>query len=263
MTDAWDPEVYRRFATERVQPFHDLVALVEPARIARAVDLGCGSGELTATVSARLSVDDLVGIDSSAAMLGDTRRLTRPGLRFERGDISSWTAAGDHDLVLANASLQWVADHAEVLARWTSALGPGGQLAVQVPANADHPSHRAAVDVALREPFHSALQGDPPADPVAANVLTPERYAEVLHDLGFEHQHVRLQVYGHVLADTASVVAWTSGTTLTRFAARLDPATYDEFVEAYRVEVLRRLGDRSPYFYPFKRILLWGRRPQQ
>jgi trans-aconitate 2-methyltransferase len=96
---------------------------------------------------------------------------------------------------------------------------------------------------------------------VAVNVLAPERYAELLYELGYEQQHVRLQVYPHVLESTASVVDWVSGTTLTRFRSRLSPERYDEFVARYRTRLLEVLGDRSPYLYAFKRILMWGRLP--
>ena len=93
------------------------------------------------------------------------------------------------------------------------------------------------------------------------SVLAPERYAELLDRLGFAEQHVRLQVYGHRLASTAEVVEWVKGTSLTRFRARLDDTTYDRFVAAYRARLLAELGDRRPYFYPFKRILIWARAP--
>ena len=56
MTDAWDPALYRQFATERTLPFEDLLSLIHPGFISRAVDLGCGSGELTRMVAERMGV---------------------------------------------------------------------------------------------------------------------------------------------------------------------------------------------------------------
>jgi trans-aconitate 2-methyltransferase len=153
-----------------------------------------------------------------------------------------------------------VPDHAEVLARWSALLAPGGQLAVQVPANVGHPAHVAAAEVAHEPPFFDALGGDVPPDTVHT-VLAPETYATLLDELGFRRQHVRLQVYGHHLPSTADVVEWTKGTSLTRFRTRMEPARYDEFVDRYRQRVLEVLGDHAPYFYAFRRILLWGRRP--
>ena len=261
----WDPGQYRKFAAERARPFWDLVGLIATDRpVGRAVDLGCGDGELTSQVADRLGIGEMVGIDDSPAMLSDAAPHGRAGVRFELGDIGEWgvdgtCGGGDHDLVLANASLQWVPDHPRVLTRWAAALAPHGQIAVQVPTNADHPSHLLAAEVAATEPFASAFDGSPPPDQVAANVLVPEDYATLLHDLGFAEQTVRLQVYGHVLGSTAAVVEWVRGTTLTRFFKRLPPELHEPFVDAYRRVLLARLGDHAPYFYPFKRILMWGR----
>jgi trans-aconitate 2-methyltransferase len=260
-SDGWDPAQYGKFAAERAQPFWDLVGLVERDRpIRRAVDLGCGSGELTAAAVERLQVEQTVAVDSSPAMLAAAEPHARPGLRFELGDLATWTSRGDHDLVLANASLQWVPDHVAVLTRWWAALAPGGQLAVQVPANADHPSHRVAAEVAATEPFRSAMGGSPPPDPVARNVLVPEQYAVLLDHLGARRQHVRLQVYGHQLASSGDVVEWVKGTSLTRFVDVLPEDLQEPFVDDYRRRLLEAIGDTSPYFYPFKRILFWGRR---
>ena len=81
MTD-WDPALYRRFSNERFAPFDDLLALVRPRAGIGAVDLGCGTGELTARLHERLGDGDVLGIDTSEAMLERARSLERPGLRF-------------------------------------------------------------------------------------------------------------------------------------------------------------------------------------
>jgi trans-aconitate 2-methyltransferase len=261
VADAWNPAQYEKFAVQRAQPFWDLAALVEDGPIRRAVDLGCGPGGLTADLATRLDIADMVGVDSSPAMLAEAAAHVGPGVRFAAGDIARWTSSADVDLVFSNAALQWVPDHQRVVARWWAALRPGGQLAVQVPANAGHPSHRLASEVAASEPFRSAMGGTPPADTVRANVLDPVQYAILLDHLGAERQHVRLQVYGHVLARSSDVVEWVKGTALTRFQRVLGPAMFEPFVDEYRRRLLDAIGDTAPYFYPFQRILFWGRKP--
>lgn len=256
----WDPSQYERFKAQRAQPFWDLIDLVHRGGIERAVDLGCGTGELTVAAAERLGVGHMVGVDNSPAMLERAAQRGRVAVEFADGDIARWTSSGDHDLVLANAALQWVPDHVAVLERWVAALAPEGQLAVQVPANHDHPSHLASADVALTEPFASALGGEPPPDPVAVNVLTPEAYATTLYELGLHEPHVRLQVYPHLFASSADVVEWTRGTSLTRFFKRLPAELHEPFVDAYRDDLLSRIGLQEPYFYAFKRILIWARR---
>lgn len=204
----------------------------------------------------------MIGIDNSASMLAKIDEHAGGAVTFRLGDIGSWPCDADVevDLVLASASLQWVPDHAGVLRKWTAGLRPGGQLAVQVPANADMPSHTVAEAIANTEPFLSAFGPDgPPPDPVADNVLEPEVYATLLNDLGFVEQQVRLQVYPHVLPSSRSVVDWVRGTTLTRFQSCLPAETFESFVEAYERRLIEVIGERSPHFFPFRRILFWGR----
>jgi trans-aconitate 2-methyltransferase len=260
MTDGWDPGTYERFREERRQPFRDLVGLLVPVPGGRAVDLGCGTGELTAQLHRQLGAAETLGVDRSASMLKDSAGYEGNGVRFERGDIATFQGR-DYDLVFANASLHWVDGHEALLARLAGALRSGGQLAFQVPANHDHPSHTVAAEVALESPFARALALGPGSGERPWNVLLPEAYATRLDELQFVEQHVRLQVYGHHLGSTDAVVEWVKGTLLTHYRERLPAAVYEEFLARYRQRLLARLGNQQPYFYPFKRILCWARLP--
>ncbi|HEX3212396.1 MAG TPA: methyltransferase domain-containing protein [Actinomycetota bacterium] len=251
--DTWDPTRYHRFAAERAAPFHDLLSLVEPVPGGRVVDLGCGSGELTAQLHRRLEASETLGLDSSPAMLERAAELAGDGLRFAHGDIASFREDG-WDVVFSNAALHWLPDQGALLERLVASLNPGGQLAVQMPANHDHPSHLVAAEVAGAEPFRTALGGYRRESPVRA----PEWYAVLLDRLGLAPQHVRLQVYLHHLAARDEVVKWVQGTLLTDYQARMPEELFDEFLTAYRERLLPHLEDARPYPYPFKRLLFWG-----
>jgi trans-aconitate 2-methyltransferase len=256
--DAWNPELYERFAVERARPFDDLLALVRPRRIDNAVDLGCGTGSLTRRAAELHNVRRMTGLDSSPAMLRAAREHAGERVEFGEADIGVWDQPRSVDLVLANASLQWVDDHPAVLARWTAALRPGGQLAVQVPANADHASHLTLVEVASRPEWRTQLGPSAVEDPVARSVLRPEQYAELLVALGYAEHHVRLQVYGPLLDSPRQIVDWMRGTSLTRVQRVLEPDEFERFVADYEAAIVTRLGELSPYFFAFKRILMWG-----
>jgi len=256
MTSAWDPDTYNRFREHRHQPFFDLLALVEPRPGMTIVDLGCGDGALTAELHRRLGAAATLGVDSAATMLARAAPLAAPSLHFQQADIAAFTPAQTVDLVFSNAALHWLGDHRALFARLTSFLRRGGQLAVQIPANHDHPSHRVAAALAERPPFRAALGGYTGHH----NVLPPENYAALLHALGYERQHVRLQVYAHVLPSRADVVEWVRGTTLTAFQARLPADLFAAYVAAYRDALYGELPDQRPFFYPFKRLLLWAAR---
>lgn len=256
LPNAWNPAQYERFRSERSQPFYDLLAIVRPRPGMRAVDLGCGTGELTRVLHEHLKADETLGLDSSEAMLAKASEHRTEGLRFELGEIAAFAPSEPYDLVVSNAALQWVDDHPALLRRLTGMLASGGQLAVQVPANHDHPSHRVAAEVAAEPPFTDALGGYVRQAPV----LEPEEYALLLHKLGYAEQHVRLQVYGHTLESPEAVVEWVKGTLLTDYERRLAPEAFEEFLLRYRARLLERLPDDRPFFYPFKRILFWARR---
>jgi trans-aconitate 2-methyltransferase len=275
--DSWDPPQYERFRNERELPFHDLLALIEPPTrdraVLTAVDLGCGTGALTVLLHRRLMAlapgarVSTTGLDSSAAMLAqavvNAGDANADGVSLELGSIEDFAAecdgarAGSCDVVFSNAALHWVDDHPRLLAQLVRGLAPGGQLAVQVPANFDHPSQVAADETARQEQFALALGGYVRG----VRVLPPERYSALLQELGFARQHVRLQVYGHTLPSRDDVVEWTRGSLLTDYERRLDADTFAQFLDAYRDRLLPQLADTRPFFYTFKRILLWGMKP--
>jgi trans-aconitate 2-methyltransferase len=255
--DVWKPELYARFRAERSRPFYDLLAMVRPARGMRVVDLGCGTGELTGEAHRRLQAASTLGIDSSQAMLEKAAPLAGDGLSFALGDIGRLEAKeGSYDLVFSNAALHWLPDHPSLLGRLKALLAPGGQLAVQVPANQTHASHRIANELAREEPFATALEGYVRH----RSVLTPVEYALLLRRLGFGEQEVRLQVYVHELSEPADVVEWCRGTLLTDYEKRLPPPLWQRFLDVYRERIVRAIPDERPYPYTYQRILFWAQR---
>jgi trans-aconitate 2-methyltransferase len=243
----WSPDQYTRFKDERKQPFTDLLSLIERRSRMRVVDLGCGTGELTRELHETLAADETVGIDNSETMLLKGGHFENEMLRFERGDIEAFVSDRPYDLVFSNAAFHWVPNHEQLFVRLTNFLSVNGQLAVQMPANDDHASHRIAAEVA-RE-FGVAERPD--------YVLPIERYAELLHRLGYARQHVRLQVYGHLLPESVDVVEWVRGALLTHYEALLGNR-FAEYLDAYRTRLLAAIGEERPYFYTYKRVLLWG-----
>lgn len=244
----WSPEQYARFASERKQPFTDLVSLVERRPGMRVVDLGCGPGELTRELHETLGAEETVGIDDSETMLLKAGHFQGEMLHFRKGSIEAFVTDRPYDLIFSNAALHWIADHEQLLARLTSFLSARGQLAVQMPHNDDHPSHAVAADLAR----------DFALEPRPGHVLPVQRYAELLHRLGYERQQVRLQVYGHVLPSTDDVVEWVRGALLTHYQSQLPSGRFEEFLTTYRTRLRHVLGDDRPFFYTYKRVLMWG-----
>ena len=255
--DGWQPDQYARFKAEREQPFYDLLDLVEPVPGGRVVDLGCGTGALTRVLHDRTQAAETVGLDRSEAMLEQSAQHAGEGVRFKRGDIAEFRGLGGSglDVVFANASIQWVEDHESLFPRLAATLKPGGQLAVQMPANEDHPSHAVARQVAQEAPHNEALGGFV----YRHSIESPEWYAEQFARLGFAEQHIRVQVYLHRLRGPEDVIEWVKGSLLTGYRDRMSLEDYEAFLADYRERLLSLLSDERPFLYPFKRNLLWGR----
>ncbi len=292
--DAWSPRRYDQFAAERRLPADELIQLCRHLDGHGTIyDLGCGTGSLTAELGARLGASNVVGIDSSEAMLTKAMSLAngRADLRFELGDIASFGESAlpaPPSIIFSNAALHWVDHHDEVIDQWRRTLAPDGQLAIQVPTNHDHPAYPLATTIAAEHP--EWFPNGPP--PLPSNtVLAPEDYAQLLHGLGAVEQHVSLRVFAHELDSTANLVDWLRGTTLLPFRRYLDQAArshgnvkgagndteshhtfghntnshrdgselFDIFCEVYRERLIEQEGLRSPYLFTFKRILMWAR----
>jgi trans-aconitate 2-methyltransferase len=261
VSDPWNPDQYTKFLREREQPFFDLLAMVRPDADMRIVDLGCGTGKQTRELHAHLHARETVGIDRSARMLDAANETSPlPGLRFQLGSIESFPAGDDaglgYDLVFSNAALHWVEDHETLFGRLAASLRPKGQLAVQMPAMHDEMSHLDAEDLIQTEPYRAASGGWRKPQPV----LTPSDYARMLFRLGFADPVVRLIVYPHVLAGRDEVIEWMKGTLLAEYSRHLPPDLFEQFLDDYRTRLLPRLDDARPFFFPFKRILMWGTR---
>src|SRR5206468_2149448 len=100
----------------------------------------------------------VVGVDSSTDMVEAAGSHAVAGrLSFVHADVADWSPDNEMDVVVANASLQWVPGHLELLGRFASWLRAGGVLAFQVPDNFDEPSHQLLRDLRLSPRWREAL----------------------------------------------------------------------------------------------------------
>lgn len=254
--DQWNPNQYDKFKNERSQPFYDLMNLLEPKPQCRVVDLGCGTGELTQVLHKTLQASDTLGVDSSAKMLEKAKALSGDGLSFTEADISSWRPNVKPDILFSNAALQWCPDHEKLFARLAGYLEGSGQMAIQMPMNQDYPTHTIAAQMNQESPWRELLSGTQRRDEF---MLKPDEYASQMYALGFTVFKVFIRVYGHELESREAVVEWVKGTLLTHYQSRLPADRFQEFLIEFKRRLFLELPDQRPFFFPFKRILIWGK----
>src|SRR5690606_18697944 len=110
------------------------------------------------------------------------------------------------DVLVSNATLQWLPDHLGLLPRLLDQVAAGGWLAFQVPGNFDQPSHTVRTDLAAEEPYAAHTGGV-----AVPSSHEPADYLRALQALGCEVDAWET-TYLHVLTGPDPVFAWVSGT---------------------------------------------------
>lgn len=225
----WDVAQYTRFQTERTRPFIDLVSQIPNAEPRSIVDLGCGTGEQTATLLDRWPNARILGIDSSPEMLKKAATFARAGqLEFQQSDIADWRPAEPVDIILSNAALQWVPDHEQLFPRLASYLAPGGTLAVQMPNRFRAPSQQAIEETVADGPWRERLKS---IGLHQKSVLPTETYSRLLLDRGFS-VNAWDTTYYHILYGENASLEWLKGTALRPLLAALNPDEQTRFQQA-------------------------------
>jgi len=251
----WNPALYTRFEDERTRPAAELLARVPLDAPRVVVDLGCGPGNSTELLAQRFPTARIIGTDSSPAMLA-TARQRLPQLSFELGDIADWAPAEPVDLAYANASLQWVGDHARLLPQLLSALAPGGVLAVQMPDNLDEPSHRLMRETAEALLGIAADDGDKHR----ARILPAQQYYDLLTPRA--DVDVWRTTYYHRMDDAAAIVQWLRATGLKPYVDPLAPELQARFLAEYqrRIELAYPVRADGQRLLAFPRLFIVARR---
>jgi trans-aconitate 2-methyltransferase len=274
----WDPERYLRFERQRGQAYRDLLARLAPPAAASGaegawspatvVDLGCGPGNTTSLLPALWPDARVIGVDSSPQMIEAAGPRAVPGkLEFRLADLREITPAavgGQVDLVITNATLQWVPGHLDLFPRLAGLLSPRGVLALGVPGNFDSPTHTLLGSL-QREPRWSARLSGLEERP---SVPEPEDYLRALTNAGLRTE-VWETTYLHVIEGEDGVFDFISSTALRPVLAELggpDSAEAVEFCDEFRRGLrvacpATEIGGKTAQLLPFRRIFALGYGP--
>ncbi len=254
-SSTWDPAQYLKFSNERIRPALDLLAQIPQIAAKHVVDLGCGTGNMTAILKQRFPAADVMGVDGAGSML-EKARAAAPDCRFALGDFNTWTPETPPDLIFSNAALHWVTDHDVLFPRLLSLLAPGGILAVQMPAMHDAPLRRLQNDIARLEPWSHSL-GDAG---YARGLMPVEAYYDTIRPRAAALDMWET-TYLHVLTGPDAVTEWAAGSSLRPFLDKLPPDLAASYRAAYS-EALRPHYPRRPdgtTLLPFKRFFFVAR----
>jgi trans-aconitate 2-methyltransferase len=250
---SWSAKQYVAFEEQRTRPVRDLLAALPAIEGRCAVDIGCGPGNSTEALAARFPHAAVSGIDSSSDMI-EAARKRLPRINFEMADIECWSAPGPFDVILANAVLQWVPDHARLLPALVAKLAGGGALAIQMPDNLDVPAHQLMRAIAADGPWAGKIAAVAGA---RTSIADADWYFRLLRS-SCQVDIWRTTYYHPLAGGPAAIVEWFKGSGLRPF---LDPLNDDERA-AYLHRYEAAVGQAYPVLpdgtvlLPFPRLFL-------
>lgn len=154
----------------------DVIELLAPQSGETILDLGCGTGHLSAQIAAEGS--HVVGLDPSQSML-EAARANYPNIDFRAADARDFAFAERFDAVFTNAVLHWIPNPLAVANSVFAHLKNGGRFVGEFGGAGNVAQLHGALDEAAR------ARGLPRFD---ANKYFPTigHWSNVLENAGFE-----------------------------------------------------------------------------
>ncbi len=216
MNSAWNPNLYDDRASFVSELASDLVVSLRPKAGERILDLGCGTGTLTAEIARYGAL--VTGVDRSAEMIASAREKYSE-LPFEVVDGQELAYSNQFEAVFSNAALHWMPRAEDVVRGVSRSLVPGGRFVAEFGGAGCVATVTQAVTEILNE-----WQIDP-APYVSWFFPSPGRYASLLEAEGLTVRELRYFDRPTPIAGADGLAGW-----LGLFQARL----------------LSDLGDRGP-----------------
>jgi trans-aconitate methyltransferase len=154
-----------------------LLELLDPKPGERILDIGCGTGHLTAQIAA--SGAQVTGIDSSPEMIRQAR-AAHPSIHFEVSDARALSFHQEFDAVFSNATLHWIPEPERVASCISSALRTGGRFVAEFGGK----GNVASLVAAFSRAWHKLSLPEPFSNPWYYPSLA--QYADLLESYGFE-----------------------------------------------------------------------------
>jgi trans-aconitate 2-methyltransferase len=158
----WDAGSYHAVATPHQGWGAEILDRLALRGDETVLDLGCGTGRVSAQLLERLGTEGhVIGVDGSAAMVAEAQRqLGGERARFVQQDLLELTVDTPADAAVSSATFHWIADHDRLFARVRAALKDGAPFVAQCGGRGNVASIVAAVhEVAAREPFAETFAG--------------------------------------------------------------------------------------------------------
>jgi len=255
----WDARLYDEQNRTREEAGRKLMQRAEVGSEEKVLDIGCGTGTLTAEMARLAHKGRVVGLDPSEDMLAMARAKTSMmdniTLTMER--VEEMAFSEEFSLAFSNLALQWVKNQEGALRNIYNSLAPGGRIALHLPSRgfskALSHSIDAAIDTLGLAEFRNGWKSP---------WYLPEKdeYETILLDAGFRGVKVSSENFSMSFSSSSAALDWALSAALVPYMTRLDWRTgeYFKYAVAMNFELFREEGG---IVFDFRRLMALGHRP--
>lgn len=251
----WNANLYDAFNKERIQPSIDLANRIDKV-CTRILDVGCGSGMSTLALKNRFPEAEIIGVDLSAAMLENAKKLLSDVQWIQRDCSESLEDLGQFDLVFSNAFLQWLPDQEKFIKNIRNCIKENGMLAMQIP-NFENMRiagiiRETAEDFDTNGSIFTNMNNTCYNYPLTTYYNMMCRY--------YSDVEVWQTNYIHQMDSSDSIVEFVKGTALIPYLERLSESQEQEFIEQLNERIAEdyKPCDNGKVLFPFERIFVYG-----
>jgi trans-aconitate methyltransferase len=245
---AWDAKLYDAKHDFVWKYGSDVVSLLDPRAGECILDLGCGTGHLTAQIAE--SGAQVTGVDRSAEMVG-AARLAYPNLKFEISDARNLPFRSEFDAVFSNATLHWIHEPELVLQGVWRALRSGGRFVAEFGGNKNIRAMQDAFDRALVE-----LGAAKPGEVQPWYYPSVSEYSTLAEKNGFEVRLITLFDRPTGLADGAAGMRNWINMFSADYLAKAGEAKREEFFRRVEEMLRPRLFRDGQWWADYRRLRL-------
>lgn len=171
------------------------------------LDIGCGSGKVTANMAGMLPYGSILGIDLSEGMIEFAQKTYQPfyqNLSFAKEDILSFSYPSQFDFVFSSSSLHWILDHKQLLNQVFILLRDGGRILFTIPSTPSNEVAEVIRDVVSEGPWQAYLKDYHHP----RRKFTAGEYYTLLEQAGFSNIEVVQVPFGYHFENKREFADW-------------------------------------------------------
>lgn len=258
MSNNWNAKVYSQFLDLRTRPARDLLAVIPSTFQPEIVyDLGCGPGNSTILLKERWPDAKIIGLDSSFDMLSEARSCF-PEIDFVHGDIADFSPAEKINCLFANASLQWLTDHENLLPKLLKFIKPDGIFAIQMPNNFHSPTHQVTIQILHENAAWQHLLKNLNYGILAEPLYKLSWYYDLFIKAGVKQVQLWETKYFQEMTNYEEIFNWVKGTGLRPVLNDMNNEQQLLFRDAYLKAIAKKYSSQAngKILMPFRRVFI-------